>query len=114
MKQSVAVISDIHGNLPALEAVWEDIEKNGGAEVYNCGDSLDGPLWPEETAKFLIDRNVISIRGNGEDDMIRGYESDASIRDGISPATYDWLRSLEVTLRNNCDWSGLLSTGRAK
>jgi len=50
----IAVISDIHGNLPALKAFVRDIKRRGVDAVVNLGDSLSGPLLPLETAQFLI------------------------------------------------------------
>ncbi|WP_285409697.1 metallophosphoesterase [Variovorax sp. efr-133-TYG-130] len=36
----VAIVSDIHGNLPALEAVVDDIGRSGADAIFNLGDSL--------------------------------------------------------------------------
>ena len=49
-----AVVSDIHGNLPALQAVVADAGAVDG--WLNLGDILSGPLWPRETAEFLMAR----------------------------------------------------------
>ena len=50
----IALVSDIHGNLPALEAVVADIRRRGADLIANLGDSISGPLWPLETAQFLM------------------------------------------------------------
>jgi predicted phosphodiesterase len=50
----IALVSDIHGNLPALEAVVRDIAQRGVEVVVNLGDSLSGPLLPLETARYLM------------------------------------------------------------
>ncbi|MGA8391413.1 MAG: metallophosphoesterase, partial [Burkholderiaceae bacterium] len=50
----IAVLSDIHGNLPALQAVQADLARRGVDLVINCGDILSGPLWPCETADALM------------------------------------------------------------
>ncbi|WP_411970129.1 metallophosphoesterase family protein [Paucibacter sp. Y2R2-4] len=42
----IAVLSDIHGNLAALEAVVADFRRRGVDAVVNLGDSLSGPLLP--------------------------------------------------------------------
>ena len=42
----VAVLSDIHGNLPALEAVLHEVARTGADLTVNLGDVLSGPLWP--------------------------------------------------------------------
>ena len=50
----IAVLSDIHGNLPALQAVLSDMARRGVDQVINCGDILSGPLWPRETGDELM------------------------------------------------------------
>jgi predicted phosphodiesterase len=62
----IAFISDIHGNLPALKAVAADIERRGADRIVNLGDSLSGPLLPEETAEYLLRQGWLTIRGNHE------------------------------------------------
>lgn len=44
----VAVLADIHGNLPALEAVLRDVEDAGVDAAVLCGDLADGPM-PAQT-----------------------------------------------------------------
>ena len=46
----LAAITDIHGNLPALEAVLADIARSQVDLTVNLGDIVSGPLWPVETA----------------------------------------------------------------
>ena len=45
----IAIFSDIHGNLPALEACYADARARGCSQFLNLGDILSGPLWPRET-----------------------------------------------------------------
>lgn len=63
----VAAIYDIHGNLPALEAVLEDIRHAEVDLVVVGGDVVPGPM-PRETLACLRDLNVPVqlIQGNGE------------------------------------------------
>lgn len=49
MLKRMAVLSDIHGNMMALEAVVVDIKKRQVDGILNLGDHLSGPLWPRET-----------------------------------------------------------------
>jgi predicted phosphodiesterase len=65
----MAVLSDIHGNRWALEAVLEDIEKRGIAAVFNLGDGLYGPLDPAGTADVLLSLDARTVSGN-EDRII--------------------------------------------
>ena len=60
----IAVIADIHGNLPALEAVFVDIERRDVDQIINLGDCVSGPLWPREVCDLLMDRDDMTIRGN--------------------------------------------------
>jgi len=60
----LAVISDIHGNLMALEAVLADIGARGVDATINLGDCVAGPLWPRETFELLADLQVPTVRGN--------------------------------------------------
>jgi diadenosine tetraphosphatase ApaH/serine/threonine PP2A family protein phosphatase len=63
----LAVLYDIHGNLPALEAVLGDAEGAGAQRFLLGGDyALFGP-WPYETVRRLHDLDAaVWIRGNGE------------------------------------------------
>jgi len=63
----VAVLSDIHGNLPALEAVLQDVRHAGPDRVVIGGDVLPGPM-PRECLDALLglDIPVQFIHGNGD------------------------------------------------
>ena len=60
----LAVISDIHGNLVALEAVLADIAARGADTIINCGDLCTSPLWPRETYELLQTLKLPTVRGN--------------------------------------------------
>ena len=62
----IAVVSDIHGNLPALQAVERDLRRRGVERVINLGDSLSGPLLPRETAQYLMASGWLHLSGNHE------------------------------------------------
>lgn len=59
-----AIISDIHSNAYALQAVLDDILTRGANHIVNLGDTLYGPLAPKATYNLLTSYNVISICGN--------------------------------------------------
>ena len=64
---SVAVLNDIHGNLPALEAVLDEIASAGVERVIVGGDVLPGPMPHETIARLLaLDVPVQFIHGNGD------------------------------------------------
>ncbi|MES2179915.1 MAG: metallophosphoesterase family protein [Gemmatimonadota bacterium] len=60
----LAILSDIHGNLAALEAVLDDIEARGTDAIINLGDCATGPLWPRETIELLSVIDMPTVRGN--------------------------------------------------
>jgi predicted phosphodiesterase len=101
----LAAISDIHGNLPALEAVLADIARQGVDQTVNLGDILSGPLQPAETADLLMARNFTTIRGNHERQVLelidQGQYLDPLGTDGytagqLTSVHLDWIRSLPV------------------
>lgn len=99
----IAILTDIHGNLPALEAVIADAEAQGCTRFANLGDSLSGPLWPAETADRLMDLDWPTIAGNHERQLLtvdraRMGASDAFARDALSDSHLQWLASLPPTL----------------
>jgi putative phosphoesterase len=63
-KMRLAVISDVHGNLPALEAVVADIKSRTVDSTVNLGDCVTSPLWPKETFEALQSLALPTVRGN--------------------------------------------------
>lgn len=59
----LAVISDIHGNLPALEAALEAIDEAGIHSVVNAGDSVGGYPFPNEVIACLERRSIPNVQG---------------------------------------------------
>lgn len=99
----LAILSDIHGNLPALQAVLADVDRRTGGrdvQIVTLGDHLSGPLWPEETATLLRSRtDWVQIAGNHERqlldfDPVRRGPSDRHAHACLSPASRDWLTTL--------------------
>lgn len=67
----ILLISDIHGNYPALEAVSRAAAPLNCKHVLNCGDSLVYAPFPNETLDWLRHRQAFSIRGNTDDRVIK-------------------------------------------
>jgi len=67
----ILLISDIHGNYPALAAVSREVEPLGCEHVLNCGDSLVYAPFPNETLDWLRHRQAFTIRGNTDDRVIK-------------------------------------------
>jgi hypothetical protein len=81
----VAALYDIHGNLPALEAVLEDIARAGADRVVIGGDVVPGPM-PRETLVRLLELDLPFqfIVGNGELAVL----AEMNGRDSGVPARY--------------------------
>ena len=101
--KKLAAISDIHGNLPALDAVLADIAAQGVDAIVNLGDILSGPLWAAATADRLMALQLPTIAGNHERQLLtqtreRMSASDAHTHDELLPQHRDWLSRLPPTL----------------
>ncbi|MCX6364685.1 MAG: metallophosphoesterase family protein [Actinobacteria bacterium] len=59
-----AVFSDVHGNLPALEAILADIERRGVARTLCLGDLVGYGPSPNEVALLVRDRGIPTLMGN--------------------------------------------------
>ena len=105
----IAFLSDIHGNLPALQAVRDDLARRGVDRVINGGDILSGPLWPRETAELLMALDWPTIAGNHERQLLAcarrpGGASDRFAFEQTTAAQRDWLAALPAALH---PWPGV-------
>jgi len=97
-----AVLSDIHANIWALEAVLADIAKRGPSQLINLGDTLYGPLEPQATATCLMQLPLASILGNQdrlllEKPVLPVSPGLAYILNDLSPLSLDWLAAQPAT-----------------
>ncbi len=104
----IAAISDIHGNLHALDAVLADIRRRGADLIVNLGDILSGPLLPAETADRLMALGLPTISGNHERQVLTmdpaGMgESDRHAFESITGVHRAWLGALPPVLRLSDD-----------
>jgi predicted phosphodiesterase len=92
----VAAIYDIHGNLPALEAVLQEIRQAEVEHVVVGGDVVPGPM-VRETLRCLLDfdKPVQFIQGNGEVAVL------VEMRGAAPP---DWYRSVPEQARQIVRW----------
>lgn len=83
----VACLYDIHGNLPALEAVLEDVRRSGADHVVVGGDVLPGPM-PRECLALLrsLDIPAEYIIGNGDRETVTAMQG------GVSDAVPEYFR----------------------
>jgi predicted phosphodiesterase len=99
-----AVLSDIHGNPFALDAVLADIAAQSVPQTVNLGDHLQGPLDPVGTAERLIPLGFPSIRGNCDRHLFEAGtiaapgSTLAANQQALSPEHKQWLATMPQTL----------------
>ncbi|MFS0870323.1 metallophosphoesterase [Paenibacillus xylanilyticus] len=101
MYKSVAIISDIHSNHLALEAVLHDIAARNIELTVNLGDSLFGPVDPLATARLLMNHeNMVHVMGNC-DEILLQKESPSETFQFVKPlldqGIENWIRSCART-----------------
>jgi predicted phosphodiesterase len=100
----LAVIADVHGNLPALEAVIADIAQRRIGDVVNLGDCASGPLWPRETCARLMREPWPTVRGNHDRWVAEGTPhgpSDTHALAELDAAQVRWLGGLAPAVRQD-------------
>ena len=71
----VALISDIHANLPALEAVLEEIDGRGDLDgVYHLGDLVGYAPWPDEVVERIEAAAITGVAGNYDSTVATAYK----------------------------------------
>src|SRR5256885_3870113 len=68
----LAVLSDVHSNLPALQAVLADVDRVAPDGIWVAGDLVGYNPWPNEVLEILRERHVRAIRGNHDRAAIGG------------------------------------------
>lgn len=100
----IAVLSDIHGNLAALDAVLRHIRSRGADLIVNLGDIVSGSLLPCETADRLMALDLPTVRGNHERQLLASDVGDMRVSDRFARTALrtdqlDWIAQLPATLR---------------
>jgi predicted phosphodiesterase len=88
----VAVISDVHANLPALEAVLAWIEADGVDELWCLGDLTGYGAEPEQCMDIVLDRAAICLAGNH--DMVVTGEIAIAMFSSDARAAAEWTREV--------------------
>ena len=99
----VAVISDVHGNRLALEAVLDDIARMGVDATFNLGDLVTGPLEPNWTADILMDLDIPTVRGNHDRVLIENTPEELGPIDRFAQEQMEtrhraWINDLPATM----------------
>lgn len=109
MSEPVSIISDIHGNLQALQAVIEDIESQGSRERICLGDIVGYGGQPAECLELIRVKGFKTVQGNHDayaasDDDPDGTSDDTKAvirwtRGVLSDEQRGWLGALPLTLK---------------
>ena len=91
----VAVLSDIHANLPALRAVLEAGESEGVERWLCLGDNVGYYYWPAECLALLDERQTVCIQGNHERLLIRARRDTGE----LGPITRKYGHGIKVALK---------------
>lgn len=90
----IALFSDIHSNLPALEAFFKDLEKSKPDTIYCLGDLVGYNVWPNEVINEIRKRGIPTIAGNYDfgvgrtsDDCGCAYKTEEEKEMGIQSIT---------------------------
>ena len=122
---TIGIISDIHGNLPALEAVLEDLRPRRVDALYCLGDLVGYAAFPNEVTERIRAEGIPTIMGNYDDgvgfdrgecgcaytDPVEKQLGDRSLawtRATVSPGNKAFLRSLAKEIRFEADGKRVL------
>jgi predicted phosphodiesterase len=112
----IALFSDIHANLPALQACLADIERRQPDQIFCLGDLVGYNIWPNEVIREIRRRGIPTIAGNydfgigrSSDDCGCAYKTDEEKANGTvsilftnqitQPAERQYLRHLPKHIR---------------
>lgn len=91
----IALFSDIHANLPALEACFADMEQRQPDQIFCLGDLVGYNIWPNEVIREIRRRGIPTIAGNYDfgigragDDCGCAYKTDEEKANGAVSISY--------------------------
>lgn len=109
----VAFVSDIHGNLPALESVREDVESKNPDKVVCLGDVIGYNPWPSECVDIVQDWCDVVLQGNHDREVqnpskyrgnVMAHQGLLHAQNELTDAQVSWLSGLPE--RRDVSWGG--------
>lgn len=94
-----ALISDIHANLPALEAVLADVDARPDVgATYHLGDLVGYSPWPDDVVRLLRERAIPGIAGNYDSTTATDYKHcgcryEDARQEELAHLSYEWTRA---------------------
>lgn len=92
---TIALFSDIHANLPALQAFFKDVDAKNVDAIYCLGDLVGYNIWPNEVVNEIRNRKIPTIAGNYDFGIARmsnecgcAYKTDHEKNNGNASITF--------------------------
>ena len=119
----LALVADVHGNLPALEAVLADARARGAAAIWNAGDCVGYGAQPRECIALLREVCDYSVLGNYDRKVLAfprrrakwsrskhplKYRAFEFAWENLDPASRDWLAARPEQVFSNWEGCGVL------
>lgn len=105
-----AVLSDIHSNVFALEAVIADAKNHSVELMINLGDILYGPIAPKATYDLLMQHDIVTVCGNQDRQIFEATAEEIAsnptmkfIIDNLGIEPIAWMKSLPFDIQLNDD-----------
>lgn len=98
MSNPFALISDIHANLPALEAVLGELRSANLSGTYHLGDLVGYAPWPDETIALLREAGIPGVAGNYDSTVAHDYDhcgcrADTPRDEELAHVSFEWTRT---------------------
>ena len=92
-----ALLSDIHANLPALEATLADIDRREVDATYHLGDLVGYAPWADEVVGLIRERRIPGVAGNYDSTVATDYKHcgckyEDPRQEELSHVSYEWTR----------------------
>ncbi len=93
-----ALISDVHANLPALDAVLRHIQRGAFDAVYHLGDLVGYAPWPNEVVERIRSAGIAGVAGNYDSTVATNYKHcgckyEDARQEALSHLSYEWTRA---------------------
>ncbi len=94
----IALIADIHANLPALEAVLKDVDGRGVDSIHHLGDLVGYAPWPNEVVARLEASGITGVAGNYDSTVATDYAHcgcryEDARQEALSHESFAWTRA---------------------
>jgi predicted phosphodiesterase len=93
----IALVSDIHANLPALEAVFADIDHAGVDVTFHLGDLVGYAPWPNEVIDLIRAKGIAGVAGNYDSTVGMNYKHcgcryEDARQEELSHLSFEWTK----------------------